>query len=70
MKLTIHRWQAAQSKTLSDMHIAAAKTLADRNTALGRPNIADVSIALARPPVPGIDLETLGFLQRERRPYF
>ena len=70
MKLTIHRWQAAQSKTLSDMHIAAAKTLADRNAAIGKPNVADVSIALAGSPVPEVDLETLGFLERERRPYF
>jgi transcriptional regulator GlxA family with amidase domain len=71
MKLMIQRWQTAQSKTLSDMHIAAAKTLADRNSAMERPGeIAAPVAALARPPLPGIDLETRGFLQRERRPYF
>jgi AraC-like DNA-binding protein len=71
MKLTIQRWQTAQSKTLSDMHIAAAKILADRHAAMGRPGEMTAPIAaLARPPMPGIDLETLGFLQRERRPYF
>jgi hypothetical protein len=71
MKLTIQRWQTAQSKMLSDMHIAAAKTLADRHAAMGRPGEIAAPIAtLARPPLPGIDLETLGFLQRERRPYF
>jgi hypothetical protein len=38
---------------------------------MGRPGeIAAPIAALARPPMPGIDLETLGFLQRERRPYF
>jgi hypothetical protein len=71
MKLMIQRWQTAQSNTLSDMHIAAAKTLADRNSAMERPGeIAAPLAALARPPLPGIDLETRGFLQRERRPYF
>jgi len=71
MKMMIHRWQAAQSKTLSDMHMAAAKTLADRNAVLDTPDGASDSTAvLARSPLRGIDLETLGFLQRERRPYF
>ena len=71
MKLMIERWQTAQSKTLSDLHITAAKTLADRNSAMERPGqIAAPLGTLARPPLPGIDLETRGFLKRERRPYF
>jgi transcriptional regulator GlxA family with amidase domain len=71
MKLMIERWQTAQSKTLSDLHITAAKTLADRDSAMERPGeIAAPLGTLARPPLPGIDLETRGFLKRERRPYF
>jgi transcriptional regulator GlxA family with amidase domain len=70
MKVMIERWQTAQSKTLSDLHITA-KTLADRNSAKKRPGqIAAPLGTLARPPLPGIDLETRGFLKRERRPYF
>jgi transcriptional regulator GlxA family with amidase domain len=71
MKLMIERWQTAQSKTLSDLHITAAKTLADRNSAMERRGeIAAPFGTLARQPLPGIDLETRGFLKRERRPYF
>ncbi|CAN5331008.1 GlxA family transcriptional regulator [soil metagenome] len=71
MKAMIQRWQAAQSQTVSDIDIAAAKTLAERNAAAGRAAATTPPVAaIARPPLRGIDLETLGFLQRERRPYF
>lgn len=66
MRLMIQRWQTAQPTTLSDMHLAAAKALSDRHSGSGR---AGERVAI-KPPLPGIDLETLGFLQRERRPYF
>ena len=71
MRLTIQRWQSAQSQTLADMHLAAAKALAQHHAAAGTPaEIAVPAHAIARPPLPGVDLETIGFLQRERRPYF
>jgi transcriptional regulator GlxA family with amidase domain len=71
MKLTIQRWQNAQSKMLSDMQVIAAKTLAEKNASMIRPDGAVISTGvLAKPHFPVIDIETLGFLQRERRPYF
>lgn len=71
MKLMIQRWQTAQLKTLTDMHIATPKTLANRNSAMERTVELEAPLAtLAGPPLPGIDLETPGFLKRERRPYF
>jgi transcriptional regulator GlxA family with amidase domain len=59
MKTLICRWQAAQPKTLSNLDLIA-KTLRYEN----------VATTSTKPPLPRIDLETRGFLQHERRPYF
>jgi transcriptional regulator GlxA family with amidase domain len=66
MKMMIHRWQAAQSRILFDTPIATEKVSVDWDATRASPNTADVSV---RPLVPGIGLETMGFLRRERRPY-
>jgi transcriptional regulator GlxA family with amidase domain len=58
MRETIQRWQAAQPKALSDLHLTV-KPL----------RYQDAASALSEPPLPQIDLETLAFLQHERRPY-
>jgi transcriptional regulator GlxA family with amidase domain len=59
MRRMIRRWQAAQPKALSDLQLSA------------KPPICEgVASALPQPPLLQIDLEKLGFLQHERRPYF
>jgi transcriptional regulator GlxA family with amidase domain len=63
MKSLISRWQAAQPKTLGELHLTA-NALRCKN-----PAAVDTSAALS-PPLQDPAPETLGFLRHERRPYF
>ena len=64
MQSTIQRWQAAQSEILSHLQVPLPKPACVAATVA-------VEIAAENPPaVPLTGLDTLGFLRRERRPYF
>lgn len=61
MKNLISRWQAAQPKTLGELHLTANALRCENPVA---PD------ALNSPPLQEPIPETLGFLRHERRPYF
>lgn len=61
MKNLINRWQAAQPKTLGELHLTANALRCENPVA---------PAALNAPPLQERLPETLGFLRHERRPYF
>jgi transcriptional regulator GlxA family with amidase domain len=64
MQTTIRRWQAAQSEILSHLQAPLPKP-----ACVAANVVAD--LATTKPPtLPLTGLDTLGFLRRERRPYF
>jgi transcriptional regulator GlxA family with amidase domain len=63
MKNLINRWQAAQPKTLGELHLRANALRCENPAAVGP------ATSLNAPALPEAHAESLGFLRHERRPY-
>jgi transcriptional regulator GlxA family with amidase domain len=63
MKNLINRWQAAQPKTLGELHLTANAHRCEN------PAAVSAATSLNAPALPEAPAESIGFLRHERRPY-